>query len=199
MRLFLVLSFFVATSAQAGILLEPYAGYFVETFNGTVKNTTASQEVKTSSLGLGARAGYALPMIPLWFAVDYFMHPETSASFSGNTTAAADLKTSRTTVSLDVGAELPAVPVRFWLGYAFMDNWHTNNTTNNFETDWTGTAIKLGGGYKVIPLLSINLEYTMHTADKYKTAGQPDRSATDVYDDPKTSTITLSVSAPFSF
>jgi hypothetical protein len=198
LKLLFVFSFLVATSAQAGILLEPYAGYFSESFSGKVKNTNTTQDLKTTGLGIGARAGYVLPVIPLWFALDYFMHPETSTNYSDTSTnTPADLKSSRSTLFIDVGTELPMLPLRFWLGYAIMDNWHTHNATNNYDTDWTGSAIKLGAGYKVIPLLSLNLEYIMHTADKFKTAGNPDRGATEVYDDPKTTTIIFSVSAPF--
>lgn len=186
--------FFLALQAQAGLLLEPYAGYFTGSFEGRYRSTSLDQKFEESGLAIGGRVGYVLPM-GLWFAGDLFLAPEQDAKYSDSANGGGDRKSKRTMLFADVGFNLPAVPLRFWAGYALFNDWTTSSS--NSATDWTGSSLKVGAGYKAIPLLSINLEYLIHDMKKAKiNSAETDIGTT--YDSPKSSSIFLSVSAPFS-
>ena len=193
MRKLLVGLFLLTAQAQAGIMLEPYAGYYMGTFEGKFKLASVDFKLEESGLAFGGRAGYVLPL-GVWFAGDVFWHPLQTAKISGGGLS-GDRTSSRTMFFIDVGMDLPVLPLRFWAGYGLVNNWKTSGS--NTDSDWTGSAIKLGAGYKAIPLLSINLEYMMHNLDKVKTPSG-EMSIGDVYDNPKSSTFLLSVSAPLS-
>ncbi len=187
--------FFLTVQAQADLLLEPYAGYFTGSFEGRYRSTSLDQKFEESGLAIGGRAGYVLPM-GLWFAGDLFLAPEQDAKYSDSANGGGDRKSKRTMLFADVGFNLPAVPLRFWAGYALFNDWTTSST--NSATDWTGSSLKVGGGYSVIPLLlSINLEYMFHDMKKAKTSSSEVDIGT-TYDGSKSSSIFLSISAPLS-
>ena len=193
-RFFVVIAVFAVSSAQAsGLLLEPYIGYGMTTTTGTVKSSGAKFSTENNGLGLGGRLGYMF-MGGLWLAGDYAMYLETDLK-TKEPAGQADQKITASSAYVDVGFDLPMIPLRFWAGYAFMDNASIKDTSPT--TDYSGTGYKVGLGVKPIPMLSINLEYLMHTHNKYKTSGGTDLNVSDVYDDYKSSTIFLSVSIPF--
>jgi hypothetical protein len=185
--------FLFVTSAQAKFLIEPYAGYGMSTLTATSKPSGTKISTENNGLGLGARAGYVLPM-GLWFAADYVTFLETDLKYK-EPSGLTDGKVSGSAAYIDVGFDVPAIPLRFWAGYAFMDNAQIKGTSST--TDYTGTGYKAGLGFKPIPMMSLNLEYMMHMHDKYKTSSGSEGDVSSAYDDYKASTIFLSVSVPF--
>ncbi|MEQ1875856.1 MAG: hypothetical protein ABL958_04360 [Bdellovibrionia bacterium] len=151
----LTLGFFPLV-ANAGTLIEPGIAYRTGTFDGGTGATG-----KVSGVGLTARLAMSFPMIFAGLDLGYNFGTITPDSGpSGDATAV--------TVGPVVGVSLPALPLRFWAAYLLWD-YTTSKTTSApaYDRVISGTGIKIGGGYTIIPLLSVNLDYVMHTYTKY--------------------------------
>jgi Outer membrane protein beta-barrel domain len=195
-RFFIAALLLLVTSAQAGgLLLEPYAGYAMSTTKFKVKSSGTNVSTTDDGLAVGARVGWAFPM-GVWIAGEYMLVPETAQKYK-EPSSTADGKVSHDAIFLDVGVDLMVIPLRFWAGYGFQENTKVTAANATSSTDFTGTAIKVGAGYKVIPFLSLNLEYMMHTLDKYKTPNTNGDVST-IYDEVNASTLMVSLSVPFS-
>lgn len=150
------------TAALADILIEPGIAYRTGSYDGGTGNTG-----KVSGVGLSARAAYSFVMVfaGLDLAYNFGTYSPDSGS-SGDITAV--------TAGPVVGVSLPALPLRFWAAYLLWD-YATQKTSSTPAVDQiiSGTGLKIGGGYTIIPLLSVNLEYVMHTHTKFdnKAAG----------------------------
>ena len=188
----IALSLFTATTAKAGILIEPYAGYATgssETKIGAgLGGTTYKHD--TSGLGFGARLGYTLPLV--WFALDYSM--ANGAKSKAKSTGATDADVDSTTLAAVVGVKVPFF--RAWAGYSPMHS--ANVKGNGVETKFDGTLLKVGAGFTGLPFVSINLEYRMMEFKKYSQSGtSADLSSSGLYESAKGSDFLLSVSVPF--
>jgi hypothetical protein len=143
-----------ARPAHAAILLEPYLGY---EFGKLKYSGTPSADFDVTSAALGARLGYAFPVV--FIAADY------STLLGGSAKDSAGNKADATGSQLfaEVGAHLPLI--RGYLGYGLMNTLElsSNGTSTKFEN---GTAIKAGIGTTILPMVAINLEYITSTYDK---------------------------------
>lgn len=174
---------FGAASAQAGIMLEPYAGYGI----GTWKNKTANSKGDINTGAIGARVAYTFTM--LWLGADGSTNVGGKLKTTSGGTGTDDL--AGTNVYAVVGADLPLV--RFWGGYG-LSNTMTDKSSSGDAKLTGGTHFKLGAGLKLIPMISLNLEYMN---DAYKKADVPGFGKVD--QDVDSSTFMLSASIPFNF
>ena len=142
----------------ADLLIEPGLAYRTGNYSGG----TAAQSGKVTGVGLNARVAYEFPVVFVGLDLSYNFGTSTPDSgSSGDTTAVM--------AGPVVGASLPMLPLRFWAAYLFWD-YATAKTTSAPAYDLinSGTGIKIGGGYTIIPMVSINLDYIMHTYTKYE-------------------------------
>ena len=138
----------VSTAAHAGMFIEPNIGYQTGEFEVTGSPST---DVKGTALGL--RAGYQM-VIP-WVALDAKM-------FKGKTDEDNSEDISHTDIGITVGASVPFV--RPFVGYVPAAKIKAEGDTSSVELE--GTALKLGLGIKILPLIDINIEQTTYDIKK---------------------------------
>ncbi len=167
-----MLAGFVST-ANAGLLLEPYLGYYAGKWEQGGGNE------KFSGAGFGARVGYKHVLGPM-FGLDYM---------TGKFEDKGDLKADLTPQQLGafVGFEFPIL-LRVYAAYNFSDKlkFKSDYRSGTYEGD---SGIKLGVGFTALPLLSINVEYVASSYDEFRGSATSPDFETKYYG--------LSVSLPF--
>lgn len=172
----------LSATANAGLLVEPYAGYGFGKFND--KTTPSKGDV--SGGAIGARLGGTFTMV--FVAADLMTTISGKTKYTSGNTGSFD--TTNTAVYADVGVDLPVI--RAWGGYGIVNNL-TIKTPIGDEKLSGGSHFKLGVGFHVIPMLSLNVEYLVDTFKKAKVgalSGTTDTTANEVL---------LTASVPFSF
>ncbi len=132
-----------ASVAKAGGFVEPYIGYQT----GEFKSGNVTTKDKGTALGL--RAGYQM-VIP-WFALDVKM-------YKGKDDADPKGDVTFTDIGVTVGASVPFL--RPYIGY--IPNTKLKNADSTTTTEIEGSALKLGLGIKILPLVDINIEQTTY-------------------------------------
>jgi hypothetical protein len=183
---FLFSSILAPASSWASFLLEPYAGY-------AAFGSLSLRDVDSGSyngVGFGVRG--ALQLLDLVFAgADLSYYPAlnvSNSSYLGNSTI-------NTKVGLIAGVNVPLLPFRFWVGYNPFDRLsYSYSGTNN---SLGGHSFKFGAGFKMIPLISINVEYIITS---YGSLDLRNSSASDVLggDNLTGKSILFSASVPLS-
>lgn len=152
------------TSANAGLLLEPYMGLSQgQTYS--VAQNAADTSYKTSGTVLGGRIGYTLPIL-FWLGLDYSLLAGGKAKpdFGGS-----EGELTRSDLYAVVGVDLPIL-LRAWAGFGLMNT--STDKRNGVETKVTGgTKMKAGVGLTMLPFVSINLELFNHKGPKVENAG----------------------------
>lgn len=179
-----------SSAAHAGIMIEPYLGYGFGNIDYKAVGGTTEYTDKLSGTGLGLRLGYQF-FLP-WVALDYTM---ISGKGKSGVAGADDYDYSGDSLGAVVGVDLP-VMFRFWAGYGFTNNFTQKGTGGASDSKLKGTYTKLGVGWTVLPILSINLEYQMNDWKKGD-SGAGEANISDSYSTFKHNTTMLSVSAPF--
>lgn len=180
----------LSSVSQAGIMIEPYLGY--ETGNLVYNpNTPAIQLTDNlTAPSYGLRLGYKF-LLP-WVALDY-------AGAAGNVKSgnafAPDTTYTRSSLGAVIGTDLPLV--RFWAGYGFSNELAYKSTATTNATKFKGTYLKAGLGLKVIPLMSVNVEYKINSYTRYDN-GVSESDISNTFSSTKNDMIMLSLSAPFN-
>jgi len=153
--------FLFTSTVQAGVLVEPYAGYSI----GLSKDWSGSTyDYKTPQFG--ARLGYQF--LGLMAGIDYSLSSSFDLNIENKSTGASSKKSSeKNQVGLFVGYELP-VMFRAW-GTYFLDA-NLKNTPVP-ATTYSGNGYALGLGFTGLPFVSLNLEWRSFTYDSSKTSG----------------------------
>lgn len=182
---------FGVASAQAGILIEPYLGYESSAFKyANASSPSLEYTDKITGTGVGLRLGYKF-LIP-WVALDYSM---TTGKAKAGSPTDVDYDASQTGIGAVIGADLPLI--RGWAGYGFSNDFVRKATSTTVETKLKGTYTKVGVGFKIIPFLSLNLEYKMNNVDKIEANGVTmNKSA--MFASQTNNALFFSVSAPFN-
>lgn len=136
--------------AQADILLEPYLGYYT----GTSKQTGTS-DTKDKGVGYGGRIGYQ--QLGFMLGVDY-----QTGSWTTDSNPSSDL--TPTNMGAFVGYNFPLM-VRVYAEYILSAKVAAKQ--GGASHDFTGSGMKVGLGFRLIPLLSLNLEYISNSLDKF--------------------------------
>jgi len=149
LTLLIVLSGFVST-ANAGLLIEPYLGYHT----GEVNDGSTKDDF--SGMTYGARVGYQ-HALGLMFGVDYM-----TGSWEQDSNPKADLTPA--ILGVFVGYDFPVL-LRVYGVYSLSNEVKHKDTSGSSTMKGDG-AIKLGVGFTGLPLVSINLEYLQASYDK---------------------------------
>ena len=182
-------------AADAGMLFEPHVGYDL---TRVVKNSNAAPTTdngfKTNAASFGARIGVMFGKM-FWLAgdVDYTSGKNAYNNTSVNPT---NFNYNRTDGYALVGVDLPFL-ARVWAGYGFSSKM-TLQTTGG-DTVVTGTSMKGGVGFKILPKISLNIEYIVRsmTDEKIGTAASTKISST--YSMYKDVGALASISVPIGF
>jgi opacity protein-like surface antigen len=160
--LLLVSFFFVTSQARAELLIEPVIGYNLGA-KADFKENAPLFAGKEYSGGRGPSFGGRLGYQKLGFQVglDYL-----------HSTLDMDHKDLKEDVSMDewaafVGFEFPIL-FRVYAGYIFSAEGETE-FANNTQVDLkSGSGLKAGLGFTILPFLDINFEYRRGTFDEWK-------------------------------
>jgi len=163
-------AFLLVQSASASILVEPVLGYGM----GSYKQ--GASDGKMSGVMFGGRAGYGFG--PLILAADVMTGTQDIKPTAGGSTN-ADVST----LGVDLVFNPPMIPVRVWAGYI------AKETAKATGMKMEGTGLKIGGGFSLIPMVSLNAEYIMTTFNKNNGATMTDLKNNEIF---------LSVSIPLS-
>jgi opacity protein-like surface antigen len=180
----LILAFLIIRPAQAGLLLEPVAGYSLSKFE---TDTAGSGEEKANGTSLGGRVGYQ--NLGFQLGLDYL---RSNLSVDDN-----DYKEDYVTneFAAFVGFEFPIL-LRVYAGYIFAATGETQKDfggvigKQDIEVS-DGTGLKLGVGFTVLPFLDINVEYRKGSFGEIKIGSTKDDVDTDF------SAVMVGVSLPF--
>ena len=131
-----------------------------------------------SGAAFGARAGYGIG--PLGLGLDFMT--------TGSLKEEHNFNSKITNIGATFMLGLPII--RFWAGYIFSSQLKLE--TDGLSGTEKGSGFKLGTGWSVFPLLSLNLEYLMLNYDSMDYKDFQDTSR-------KTNAFLLSVSMPIVF
>jgi hypothetical protein len=174
--------------AHASLLLEPGLGYQASTLK--LETAAGDSGGKMSGVNLTARVGY-VSMLGLWVAADgNFM---SGATFDGSSSV-NDGKVDATNIYADVGFNFPIL-LRAWFGYGLSNTAKLKLDTGGDTTLKEGTNMKFGVGLRLIPLVSLNLEYIMHDYKKFDGLGLSGNTS-DLWTTHTNRGVLLSVSLP---
>lgn len=155
------------TTAKAGLMIEPYLGYDSSTLTLEQKSSGTDSGGKISGIRPGLRLGYTLPVF-VWLALDYSMM--SSATVAGNTSS-GDGKADLSDLFFDVGFNFPIL-ARVWAGVGAMNSGTKKPDSSGAASDLKfDGAIKLGIGFKVFPMVSLNAEYYTMKVKELETSG----------------------------
>ena len=157
----LTLSFCLISTANAGFMVEPYAGFALA---GTIEQASIIPTVGTySGVQFGGRVGFS--MLGLMGGATYNMATATDYEFTRATVTATD-SAKRSDLGLFVGYELP-IMFRVWGSYYLDTKLEavSNVGTSFIDTTetWNGTGYGLGVGFTGLPFVSLNVEYKSFT------------------------------------
>lgn len=146
----LIIAASFVTTANAGVLIEPYLGY--------LSGSETQGPVKTDFSGVyyGGRLGYK-HMLGLMGGFDYM-----TGKLTDKATPANDITPSQ--LGIFVGFEFPIL-LRVYGVYGISNKLELKNSSGTSTLEGPSN-IKLGVGFTALPLLSINVEYMMGTYDK---------------------------------
>lgn len=195
----LSLVFFVPAS-NAGIMLEPWLGYEPKGKMDCTDITGDPCGGDGKGMHYGARVGYKLPVIGLWFAGEY---NGSSGYEAENPPPDPADKLTHTALGVTAGIDL-IFGLRVFAGYFFQEKLEVKSSSSKLTLDG-GNMIKFGAGYK-FPLLpvAVNVEsYSATYEDGTLTDTASGATATfkvkDFFQTFKRTGIIVSVSAPFDF
>lgn len=190
MKRLLIISVLLLSSsaANAGILIEPYVGFGI---GSGEDGDTPKTEYDLNSPFIGGRLGYQA--LGFMAGLDYTKGMESDfESKTSGTTSKVD--GDQQTIGAFVGYNLPAL-LRVWVGYYFSHKIEVQSGSSVGD-EFKGGGYGLGVGFTALPLLSINLEYRMHTLDEYKDASTGSTSALNGNNEIDFNQIMISASLP---
>jgi len=159
-RLLCALTLFISSQAQAGILFEPYAGFSFGSGEDAVAPITKYEQ---NAPFLGARLGYQI--LGAMAGLDYTMGME--SDIESTTSGVTDkYDADHQSLGVFVGYNLP-IMLRGWVSYYLSSKVSFNSGAANGD-ELKGSGSGFGLGLTPLPLLSMNLEYRMHTFDEAK-------------------------------
>ncbi|MGE4131683.1 MAG: outer membrane beta-barrel protein [Bdellovibrionales bacterium] len=168
----IVLTLISFPKANAEFLVEPYAGYHM----GTWKTTSPSHDLNGISYGL--RLGYLSSGFMV--GADYML-----GKWSDDVTPTSNDWEPKD-LALFFGYNFPTL-VRLYFAYAF--DAEAELTASGSSSKYSGTGVKFGVGFRVVPLVSINLEMIRDTYDEV--------NGNNLSTDLKTNMYGVTVSFPF--
>lgn len=175
------LCFMFLGTANAGLLVEPYLGYELGKVKYDIPVHNLTFDLDQTGAVYGIRLAHTLPL--MFFGVDYSIAPKLKQKVSNLN--ADDV--SRQSFYGIAGVSIPFL--RGWIGYAPFHQFKDGSDKIK------GSAIKIGGSFSMIPLVSVNLEYVRSMMKKVESGGSSiNLSSGEV----SGNSIILTISVPFS-
>lgn len=167
-------------AGTAGVLTEPYAGYFTGETTGTNVG-----EADIRSYGYGARLGYQTESG--WnFGIDYSQGKGDYKPDVGN-----KVDFTSKDGGVFIGYAFPAY-VKVWASYIFKHETTLKELNAGADVELEGDGFNVGIGIRGIPFVSVNLSYQERKYDKMD-------SASLTGGDNKLKLTLLSLSLPYNF
>lgn len=200
LKAFVTFAFLMTTTANAGLLVEPYLGYSFGSAETNVSNAggaNGTYDIKASGYRLGGRLGYQF--LGFMGGVDYGIgaaKEKISSIPNGTSYSLDDYNVSQ--LGIFAGYELPIL-FRFWATYYTSYKMEVDGGSNNGDED-SGSGFGLGAGFTGLPFVSLNLEYKSITIDETEFAGGGSvKYPTNQISERDINEIVLSVSLPLDF
>ncbi len=146
--------------ANAGILIEPFVGYSTGSGKASGNASGISYSTTDTENGaiFGARAGYSFALLS--FGAEYeggSLAANSKVNISGVQTTVTGTSTM---TNLGAFAEINLPIIDGYVGYFPSAQATSSGTTNS------GSAFQIGIGYKMLPLINVNLEYLNSSYNK---------------------------------
>lgn len=161
-------------NAKADLLIEPLVGYNLGVKTDFKKNSSVGWDGQEYSGGMGPAYGGRLGYQKLGFQVGLdYLHSSIDM----------DHKDLKENVDMDewaafVGFEFPIL-FRVYAGYIFSAEGDTEGTGNTKIDLKSGSGLKAGLGFTLLPFLDINFEYRRGSFDEWKLGNQKIDSKVD--------------------
>jgi hypothetical protein len=183
-QILLTLVFFLSLSAHgaqtAGVMTEPYAGYFTGETSGA---NIGKADIK--SYGYGARLGYQTESG--WnFGIDYSQGKGDYEPSAGET-----LDFTSKDGGIFIGYSFPEY-VKVWASYIFKHEATIKEFSAGTDAEFEGDGFNVGIGIRGIPFVTVNLSYQERKYDKLD-------SQSLAGSDNKIKLTLLSLSLPYNF
>ncbi len=192
---------FIGKAALASVLIEPYVGY---SLGGKIDLKETSQKYDYSGMNYGGRLGVDYLGLMGGFAYDHgsytatYKEPSSSIDLLKSLNESLDSEWSVNSYGVFVGYNFPIL-FRVWGTYFLSADWKaTKDGGGEFKDNkMKSTAYELGFGYKILPILSLNLQYRV--ADISKKEYSDGSTEPDNYKKASTKSGIVSISVPISF
>ncbi len=158
----------LSAKAFAGFMFEPYLGYESQKVAGSTSGVDIGGT--GSAIDLGARIGWGFGL-GFWSAIDVMT--ATGGKYSPTTTLTSTFTYTKTDMGLSLGYDFP-IKLRTYLTYNFNPSWDLTTETLGVSTATKysgGTSYKIGLGYSLIAMLTLNFEYYSNTPSSSSSAG----------------------------
>ncbi|MGE0529253.1 MAG: outer membrane beta-barrel protein, partial [Bdellovibrionales bacterium] len=174
--------------------LEPYLGYSKGDIDYKVADDLPliggpAFGGEIAGLSYGARLGWMFK--PFFIAGEY----QVTKGKQKLDTAATDTDWTNTTTYGILGLQLD-MGFRIYGGVS-INHESVDEAEGGGETTYTGSAKKLGLGYRFSAPIALNAEYIMYDFDKYKTTGSSSVNRSEVYSKMDYNAVMLNLSFPF--
>lgn|GEM_PF-343640 len=175
--------------ARAGLYVEPYLGYSVN----SAEQTSSSTDFSYDSPYFGGRLGGSFMMLNL--GLDYMMRPEHDVKYDAPASLAGTKeKHDGKYLGAFIGVDFPVL-VRAYASYYF-DATLEDKDGSDVADELNGKGYMLGLGFTGLPFVSLNLEYRALTFDEYKDASAGTTTALTGNQEYSAKEIGFSVSIP---
>lgn len=150
------------SSANAGVLLEPYLGYKIASGDRAI---TTATEYSFNTPTIGGRVGYQF--LGFMAGLDYSMSTGSFGLETKTLTTTTEVNNDQDQFGLFVGYNLPIL-FRVWGTYFLSSNLEQADGDEN-----KGSGFALGAGFTGLPFVSLNLEIRSISYDEFydKSAG----------------------------
>lgn len=165
----LVFGLFLASTTNAGLHVEPYAGIQL----GTSESESVEYPLG-SGVAYGLRLGYG--MLGAFVAADYSLYKAEMEADSG---VSKGLKQdlSGKEMALTAGYDFPVIPIKVYGKYVFSAELEHDGGQLQYPIGTNelakGSGIGLGVGLTMLPFVDINFEYRTIAYDELEGPGNP--------------------------
>jgi hypothetical protein len=203
-----VLIFFIILSKNllAGGFFEPSLGFSTGTYKDKDMNMLLGlDEGFAKGFALAFKGGYSGSLI--FLGADIGLRIMVLEADYGTSDSNAGLVGVQP--GLIAGIHLPILPLRIWTGIyggVLVHSHEESIIQTKWSNTYSGSVFKIGAGFNIFPLLSINVEFSQENITKVKrevknTALNLETESEIEFEEnkPKISTITISLSIPIEF
>ena len=187
----------LASTARAGIHLEPYLGYAKGTETNHTSSTQNIHKETYTGVGFGVRGGVSFLGLLSGLTYDHI-----GASGEDDDSPAVETDYKATNLGFFLGYEFP-LGLRFWGTYYMSAKSEIEGKTGAADEvgdTYKGSGYAVGVGMSIVPMvLALNLEYKSLKYDEFLDASTGIEGSLGGADETGANYIFLSISAPIGF